>query len=58
MSNEMYVVILNDGEKDYTIAPGEGEGSIEKALESIALWEGMGWTAKLGKVVEVEKTPQ
>jgi len=52
--NEMYVVILNDGEKNYTVAPGEGEGSKELALESIAMWEDMGWTAKLGVVKPVE----
>ncbi len=55
MSNEMYVVILNDGDKNYTVSPGEGEGSKELALESIAMWEDMeGWTAQLGVVTPIE----
>lgn len=58
--SELYVVILNDGSKDYAIAPCEGEGSRSDAEASIDFWnETEGWTASLGIVTPVnkQKTP-
>ncbi len=48
MSNELYIVILNDGVSDSVVAPNGGTGSKEDAEESVKFWNEIeGWSARL-----------
>lgn len=55
MENELYCIILSDGSEEYAVPVGEGNASLDEALERVQFWNDLeGWTAQLGKVIPIE----